>query len=90
MGKDKSELYYHGKPQKEFVKKLLEEERSKTHYSVQVNNKKEHEKHFHLNNTAIDNFNENNQNHFEISLFNLWNFKRFCSFFNLVNSRINA
>jgi len=45
MGKDKSELYYHGKPQKEFVKNLLEEEGIKTHYSVQVNNKKEHEIH---------------------------------------------
>ena len=45
MGKDKSELYYHGKPQKEFVKNLLEEEGIKTHYSVQVNNKKEDEIH---------------------------------------------
>ena len=45
MGADKSELNYHGKPQKEFVKKLLEEEGLKTYYSVQTNNKKEDEIH---------------------------------------------
>lgn len=45
MGVDKSELNYHGKPQKEFVKKLLEEEGLKTYYSVQTNNKKEDEIH---------------------------------------------
>ena len=38
MGTDKSELNYHGKPQKEFIKKLLEQEGLKTYYSVQTNN----------------------------------------------------
>ena len=45
MGKDKSELNYHGKPQKEFLKKLLEQEGLKTYYSVQTNNKKNDEIH---------------------------------------------
>ena len=45
MGKDKSELNYHGKPQKEFIKKLLEQEGLKTYYSVQTNNKKDDEIH---------------------------------------------
>ena len=45
MGADKSELNYHGKPQKEFVKKLLEEEGLKTYYSVQTKNDKEDEIH---------------------------------------------
>lgn len=34
MGKDKSELEYHGKPQKEFVKELLENQDFETYYSV--------------------------------------------------------
>ena len=37
MGKDKSELEYHGKPQKEFVKDLLESQGFETFYSVQNN-----------------------------------------------------
>ncbi len=37
MGKDKSVLEYHGKPQKEFVKKLLESQGIETFYSVQNN-----------------------------------------------------
>ena len=45
MGTDKSELNYHGKPQKEFIKKLLEKEGLKTYYSVQTNNNKEEEIH---------------------------------------------
>ena len=45
MGTDKSELNYHGKPQKEFVKNLLEEEGIKTYYSVQTNNNKDNEIH---------------------------------------------
>jgi hypothetical protein len=45
MGKDKSELNYHGKPQKEFLKKLLEQEGLKTYYSVQTNNNKDDEIH---------------------------------------------
>ena len=45
MGKDKSELNYHGKPQKEFIKKLLEQEGLKTYYSVQTNNNKDDEIH---------------------------------------------
>ena len=45
MGKDKSELNYHGKPQKEFIKKLLEQEGLKTYYSVQRNNKQDDEIH---------------------------------------------
>ena len=38
MGKDKSALEYHGKPQKEFVKELLESQGFETFYSVQNNN----------------------------------------------------
>ncbi|MDA9328209.1 NTP transferase domain-containing protein, partial [Flavobacteriaceae bacterium] len=38
MGKDKSELKYHGKPQKLAVKELLENMGLKTYYSVQRNN----------------------------------------------------
>ena len=38
MGKDKSVLEYHGKPQKEFVKELLESQGFETFYSVQNNN----------------------------------------------------
>ena len=34
MGSDKSELNYHGKPQKEFVKELLEKQKIETFYSV--------------------------------------------------------
>ena len=34
MGKDKSELEYHGKPQKQFVKELLESKGVETFYSV--------------------------------------------------------
>ena len=34
MGRDKSELEYHGKPQKEFVKELLESKAFETYYSV--------------------------------------------------------
>lgn len=34
MGEDKSELEYHGKPQKEFVKELLEAQGFETYYSV--------------------------------------------------------
>ncbi|MFY0629101.1 MAG: molybdenum cofactor guanylyltransferase [Flavobacteriaceae bacterium] len=34
MGKDKSELEYHGKPQKQFVKELLENKGFETYYSV--------------------------------------------------------
>ena len=45
MGTDTSELNYHGKPQKEFIKKLLEKEGLKTYYSVQTNNNKEEEIH---------------------------------------------
>ena len=37
MGTDKSELEYHGKPQKEFVKGLLENQDFETYYSVQNN-----------------------------------------------------
>lgn len=35
MGQDKSELNYFGKPQKEFVRELLEKNRLQTYYSVQ-------------------------------------------------------
>jgi hypothetical protein len=35
MGQDKSELNYHGKPQKEFVKELLENNHLETCYSVE-------------------------------------------------------
>lgn len=35
MGTDKSELEYHGKPQKQFVKELLESQGLETYYSVQ-------------------------------------------------------
>jgi molybdopterin-guanine dinucleotide biosynthesis protein A len=35
MGTDKSELNYHGKPQKQFVKELLEKNNLETYYSVQ-------------------------------------------------------
>tara|TARA_B110000008_G_scaffold233883_1_gene237971 strand:- start:739 stop:1284 length:546 start_codon:yes stop_codon:yes gene_type:complete len=45
MGTDKSELNYHGKPQKEFIKNLLEQEGLKTYYSVQTNNNKDDEIH---------------------------------------------
>ena len=45
MGKNKSELNYHGKPQREFVKNLLEEEGIKTYYSVQTNNERDDEIH---------------------------------------------
>jgi len=38
MGADKSELEYHGKPQKQFVKELLENQGYKTFYSVQKDN----------------------------------------------------
>ncbi len=34
MGRDKSQLNYHGKPQKEFVKELLEKEGIETFYSI--------------------------------------------------------
>ena len=34
MGRDKSELEYHGKPQKEFVKELLENQEFEMYYSV--------------------------------------------------------
>ncbi len=45
MGKDKSELEYHGKPQKEFVKNLLENQGFETYYSVQNNNGSNNEIH---------------------------------------------
>lgn len=45
MGKDKSLLEYHGKPQKEFVKELLETHGFKTYYSVQKNNGRDNEIH---------------------------------------------
>ena len=45
MGADKSELNYHGKPQKEFVKELLENRGLKTFYSVQNNHGKTDEIH---------------------------------------------
>lgn len=40
MGTDKSDLIYHGKPQKEFVKELLENEGFETFYSVAQNHGK--------------------------------------------------
>jgi molybdopterin-guanine dinucleotide biosynthesis protein A len=43
MGKDKSELAYHGKAQKEFVKELLEAQELKTYYSVQKDNNRSDE-----------------------------------------------
>ena len=45
MGKDKSELNYFGKPQKEVAKELLEKYNLQTYYSVQSNNGNEHEIH---------------------------------------------
>ncbi|APZ46010.1 molybdenum cofactor guanylyltransferase [Polaribacter reichenbachii] len=43
MGKDKSELNYFGKPQKEFAKELLENNNLETFYSVQNSSEKENE-----------------------------------------------
>ena len=43
MGKDKSELNYFGKPQKEHVKELLESNNLNTYYSVQNNTGAENE-----------------------------------------------
>lgn len=43
MGKDKSELNYFGKPQKEFAKELLEKNNLETFYSVQNNDGNENE-----------------------------------------------
>ena len=43
MGTDKSELNYFGKPQKEHVKELLENNNLKSYYSVQNNNGNENE-----------------------------------------------
>jgi len=45
MGKDKSLLEYHGKPQKEFLKELLETLEFQTYYSVQKNNGRANEIH---------------------------------------------
>ncbi|MFY0602549.1 MAG: NTP transferase domain-containing protein [Flavobacteriaceae bacterium] len=45
MGRNKSELEYHGKPQKEFVKELLENQGFETYCSVQKNNGNENEIH---------------------------------------------
>ena len=45
MGMDKSELEYHGKPQKEFVKELLENQSFETFYSVENDQRKEEEIH---------------------------------------------
>jgi molybdopterin-guanine dinucleotide biosynthesis protein A len=43
MGKDKSELNYFGKPQKEFAKQLLENNNLETYYSVQNSSENENE-----------------------------------------------
>ena len=45
MGKDKSELTYHGIPQKEFAKNLLEEFLTETFYSVRAKSEKQDEIH---------------------------------------------
>lgn len=45
MGTDKSELIYHGKPQKQFVRKLLETQGMETFYSVQKDQGNKHEIH---------------------------------------------
>lgn len=45
MGTDKSELNYHGKPQKEFAKQLLESNGLQTFFSVENNNGNKHEIH---------------------------------------------
>ena len=45
MGKDKSELEFHGKQQKEFVKEILEKKGFETYYSVQNNNGNKNEIH---------------------------------------------
>lgn len=45
MGRDKSELMYYKKPQKEYVKELLENNNLETFYSVQASSEKENEIH---------------------------------------------